>query len=44
MALTFELAQFTVRKGEEEPLLAERPEMVQLFAYERSAAYRQEAS
>jgi hypothetical protein len=28
MALTFELAQFTVRKGEEAPLLAERPEML----------------
>jgi hypothetical protein len=28
VALTFELARFTVREGEEAPLLAERPQMI----------------
>jgi hypothetical protein len=38
MALTFELAQVTVREGEEASLLAERPEMVR--ALQQASARR----
>jgi hypothetical protein len=38
MALTFELAQFTVREGEEAALLAERPKMVRALHHAFPAA------